>query len=144
MKNADIKINALNFLFTLNAPSSRARLITDRIVFTCRSTRRRTEASKSAQSIGLVTRQDGHKNLAAQLQNIAAEEGCEAEDVCRHPEVEQPRDQGELGGGEAEAGEQQVLAGVGAEAGTRRIFAAFWCIFKLISWGTGRRLRPGL
>ena len=67
---------------------------------------------------------------------VVAKESCEAEDVCRHPEVEQPRDQGELGGGEAEAGEQQVLAGVGAEAGTRRIFAAFWCIFKLISWRT--------
>ena len=60
----------------MNAPSSRARLITDIIVFTCRSTRRRTEASKSAQSIGLVTRQDGHKNLAAQLQPEHSYEGC--------------------------------------------------------------------
>ena len=65
--------------------------------------------------------QDGHNVLAPKLQKtpmrVAAEESCEAEDVCRHPEVEQPRDQGELGGGEAEPGEREVLAGVGAEAG---------------------------
>ena len=68
-----------------------------------------------------ISHQDGLNVLAPKLQKtpmrVAAEESCEAEDVCRHPEVEQPRDQGELGGGEAEAGEQQVLAGVGAEAG---------------------------
>ena len=43
VKNANVKINAPNFLFTLNAPSKRARLITDKKkVFTCRNTGRST------------------------------------------------------------------------------------------------------
>ena len=37
-----------------------------------------------------------------------------------------PRDQGELGGGEAEPGEREVLAGVGAEAGQLQQATSTW------------------